>query len=388
MKSRKFRFDSTWMMVSLVVFALAVSGRAAAEELPWRAEGTVQPELLELVNQARGEARDCGDESFEAAAPLEWNEDLAKAALDHSNDMATHRLRGHEGSDGSRLRDRVSRHNPAMGALGEAIQLGGSTAERAVNMLLRSPPHCAILMGARFTGLGGSLSYNDTNYPYWVLVVGRVPEEREVERVQGVTREGPRSGQNPESVRSREEEDPIAVLRENGVRFVFQAGAGFGMNESRAAGVNGSGAESFRRHRFTLGLQVLGSMNPENPSSTADLGLFGDFGFMSGRGVRDFFPSVPVMYDEEYQSFWNLEVGSVFLKNLPLIALRLSGGAGMQGIPTSLSDELLITATGGVVMSPGGLEFLHVEGLARGYWSGLTSVGWELSGRVGVVWGF
>ncbi len=65
--------------------------------------------VLELVNAARGVARDCGEgHHFEAARPVTASPTLAEVALEHSRDMAEHRKLGHPGSDGSAPADRVA----------------------------------------------------------------------------------------------------------------------------------------------------------------------------------------------------------------------------------------------------------------------------------------
>ena len=42
--------------------------------------------------------------------PLEWNTELARACKDHVEDVGPKGIAGHDGSDGSVLRDRTSRY--------------------------------------------------------------------------------------------------------------------------------------------------------------------------------------------------------------------------------------------------------------------------------------
>ena len=48
--------------------------------------------MLDLINEARAEARNCGDTFFPAAPPLNWDDRVEAAALGHSIDMAENRV--------------------------------------------------------------------------------------------------------------------------------------------------------------------------------------------------------------------------------------------------------------------------------------------------------
>ena len=64
--------------------------------------------ILDLVNAARAQARNCGAQYFGAAPPLAWNAQLALAALAHSSDMATHRYFSHTEKNGSVVDDQTA----------------------------------------------------------------------------------------------------------------------------------------------------------------------------------------------------------------------------------------------------------------------------------------
>ena len=110
--------------------------------------------VLELVNQARAEPRTCGDKAFKAAGPLRWNETLARASLGHASDMARQNYFSHDGRDGSKPADRVTRSGYKYRTTGENIAAGQSTPEDAVAGWIKSPPHCANLMNPAYAEMG------------------------------------------------------------------------------------------------------------------------------------------------------------------------------------------------------------------------------------------
>ena len=65
--------------------------------------------MLALVNQARAEARRCGDKPFGAAPALAWDNTLEKVAAQHASDMAANDYFSHSGRDGTTPAQRVTR---------------------------------------------------------------------------------------------------------------------------------------------------------------------------------------------------------------------------------------------------------------------------------------
>lgn len=110
--------------------------------------------VLDLVNQARGSRRNCGNQGFNAARPLRWNASLAEAALSHSEAMARFNFLSHDGRDGSTAAQRVERTGYRYRAMGENIAGGQSRPEDAVAGWINSPAHCATLMNPAFTEMG------------------------------------------------------------------------------------------------------------------------------------------------------------------------------------------------------------------------------------------
>lgn len=110
--------------------------------------------LHALVNEARSEARTCGDVQYGAAPPLALEPRLMAAAQKHSVDMHEHGFMSHTGSDGSTLSERVEREGYAWRQLGENVAWGYTTPESVMAGWLGSPGHCSNLMRPGYTELG------------------------------------------------------------------------------------------------------------------------------------------------------------------------------------------------------------------------------------------
>src|SRR6266699_2554716 len=65
--------------------------------------------VLELTNEARARARQCGSAYLEAAPPLAPNAILERAAAQYARDMATYGYMDHTGRDGSSPEERITR---------------------------------------------------------------------------------------------------------------------------------------------------------------------------------------------------------------------------------------------------------------------------------------
>ena len=130
--------------------------------------------VLDLVNRARAESRSCGARTFNAARPLRWSQELAKASLLHAEDMAHNNYFSHYGRDGSTPAERVTRVGYKYRATGENIAGGQLTAEDAVATWIRSPSHCANLMSSAYTemGVGFAVNRNSELGVYWAQVLG------------------------------------------------------------------------------------------------------------------------------------------------------------------------------------------------------------------------
>ncbi len=157
------RGEETWIVLA---------GRSEAPFAALQDPAAVADRVLALVNAARAEARRCGRERFEPAAPLGTTPELMAAAALQSLDMAARGSLGHDGSDGSSSGDRIARAGYAWRAAGENVASGQRSAEAVVAGWLESPGHCATLMDARFseTGIAYALAPGKDPPSYWTHV--------------------------------------------------------------------------------------------------------------------------------------------------------------------------------------------------------------------------
>jgi uncharacterized protein YkwD len=151
---------------------IVMAGRAAMPFGALQDPAAVERRVLDLVNAARGEARQCGRERYEAAPPLKLSTPLSAAASLHSLDMVARGTLAHEGSDGSVSGDRITRAGYIWQGSGENIAAGQLDAESVVAAWLSSPGHCATLMQPRFTETGVAFALAPQQNPsiYWTQV--------------------------------------------------------------------------------------------------------------------------------------------------------------------------------------------------------------------------
>lgn len=137
----------------------------------WREVGR---SILQHVNAARGEPRQCGDQAFEAASELDWSDTLAEAALAHSQDMARRDYFSHRAPNGEQAGDRARQAGYRWSRVGENIAAGQGSAEQVVAGWLASPGHCANIMNAAFTEMGAAYATNEDSAAgsYWTQVFG------------------------------------------------------------------------------------------------------------------------------------------------------------------------------------------------------------------------
>ncbi|MBC9249976.1 hypothetical protein A9179_06765 [Pseudomonas alcaligenes] len=157
------RVDRDWR----IVLARPLLGRLG----DWQAEGQ---KLLEQLNAARGQARQCGSQAFAAAAPLAWNATLATAAESHSRAMANANFFSHRDRDGRTPGDRAELAGYAGQRIGENIAAGHDSARAVVDGWLASPGHCANLMNPQFSELGAAYAVDPKSDAgiYWTALFG------------------------------------------------------------------------------------------------------------------------------------------------------------------------------------------------------------------------
>ncbi|MDN5398280.1 MAG: CAP domain-containing protein [Pseudomonas sp.] len=137
----------------------------------WQTEGR---KLLDLINTARAEPRQCGTQAFNATAPLSWNDTLAGAANSHTRNMANGNFFDHLDPDGRTPGDRAELAGYIAKNIGENIAAGLDTPRKVVDGWLASPGHCANLMNPQFRELGAAYAMDPKSDAgiYWTGLFG------------------------------------------------------------------------------------------------------------------------------------------------------------------------------------------------------------------------
>lgn len=134
-------------------------------------------QLLLATNAARAVDQDCGEfGKMPAVAPVKRNSVLDRAAWLHAEDMVYHNFFSHEGSDGSRVSERVASVQYTGIPVGENLAATFRSPEGVVQGWLDSDSHCRILMSPHAVEAGFAVLAGDKNNDfaeYWVQVFGR-----------------------------------------------------------------------------------------------------------------------------------------------------------------------------------------------------------------------
>lgn len=148
-----------------------------AEAGPDNTTGYTLESMLPFINEARGEARTCGNDSYPAQPPLQWSNSLADIARQHSMEMAREGFFTHESHDGSSMGTRVWPYWNGT-TIGENIAASSvnRSDEYVVQLWLDSPGHCALIMHPGFTHAGAASGHNTENgykfHHFWTLDFG------------------------------------------------------------------------------------------------------------------------------------------------------------------------------------------------------------------------
>lgn len=131
-----------------------------------------QLDILEQVNQARSEARYCGEDYYPAVSAVTWNCKLEDAAQLHTDDMIENNFFSHTGSDGLTVANRVINQGYYYYYVGENIAAGQMTVESVMEAWLNSPGHCANIMRSNYTEVAVvyETSSQTDYYIYWTQV--------------------------------------------------------------------------------------------------------------------------------------------------------------------------------------------------------------------------
>ncbi len=134
-------------------------------------------QLLVATNAARAVDQDCGEfGKMPAVSPVGRNSVLDEAAWVHAEDMVYHNFFSHEGSDGSRVTERVSSVQYTGIPVGENLAATFRSPEGVVQGWLDSDSHCRILMSPHAMEAGFAMLEGDEKNDfaaYWVQVLGR-----------------------------------------------------------------------------------------------------------------------------------------------------------------------------------------------------------------------
>lgn len=130
--------------------------------------------LLELLNAARAQPRQCGGQAFAATTPLAWNAILGAAAEAHSRDMANNNYFDHKDRNGGTPGDRAELAGYSYQQIGENIAVGQDTIRKVVDGWVGSPGHCANLMNPEFKELGAAYAVDPKSDSgiYWTAMFG------------------------------------------------------------------------------------------------------------------------------------------------------------------------------------------------------------------------
>ncbi|MCQ4312848.1 CAP domain-containing protein [Pseudomonas stutzeri] len=137
----------------------------------WQAEGQM---LLDEINRARGQARQCGGKPFASAKPLAWNATLASVAETHSRAMANGNFFSPLDKDGRTPGDRAELAGYSGTQVGQNIAAAVDRPSRVVEGWLASPGHCTNVMNPRSSELGAAYAVDPQSDAgiYWVGLFG------------------------------------------------------------------------------------------------------------------------------------------------------------------------------------------------------------------------
>jgi uncharacterized protein YkwD len=107
--------------------------------------------------------------------PLTIDPRLAAAAQRHARDMAARHRMSHRGSDGSSPFRRMEAEGFAFRRAGENVAAGDLTAESAMGLWMKSPPHRRNVLG-NFSRIGAGYATAEDGRSYWCVTFGSVAE--------------------------------------------------------------------------------------------------------------------------------------------------------------------------------------------------------------------
>lgn len=117
--------------------------------------------ILQLVNAARTTGCTCGTTVMAPVTPVTWNDQLGKAAYDHSVDMKANTYFSHTALSGATPGQRITAAGYQWKSFGENIAMGYTTEQAVMAGWLNSEGHCKNIMngGLKEMGVGREANY-------------------------------------------------------------------------------------------------------------------------------------------------------------------------------------------------------------------------------------
>ena len=174
----------------LIVILLATFANAKSKvniNPPHISQAKIQ-EYMRKINALRSVSQDCGKFGIKKAThPLRWNNNLYKAAYEHSRDMAMNSMLEHYGSNtkydltgkvyGSSDQFLRARANGYWNNdyVGENILYGNYhfSSNEVMESFIQHDEHCPNMMNPRFQDVGVAHYYNpQTGNEFWTVILG------------------------------------------------------------------------------------------------------------------------------------------------------------------------------------------------------------------------
>ncbi|MEJ7737342.1 MAG: CAP domain-containing protein [Chitinophagaceae bacterium] len=123
--------------------------------------------LLALVNEVRKSGCICGTTIMPPVGTVVWNDQLSKAAYDHSKDMFVENYFSHTAENGSNPGARITNAGYTWKSYGENIAKGYVDEQAVMSGWLSSEGHCKNIMTAAFKEMGAGREAS-----YWTQEFG------------------------------------------------------------------------------------------------------------------------------------------------------------------------------------------------------------------------
>jgi uncharacterized protein YkwD len=178
---RRARGASASALCALLLAGLAAAAGARAPDADAAPQGGAVPtpdEVLQRLNEARGQGADCGHSgNLVVAAPLTWSDNLAAVATAQSIEMAMLKSMQHRDSRNRGLAERLQAGGYRFSSAAENVAVGYPVLDDVVAAWLESKSHCENLMnpGLRELGLAcvdARIDGDASEGRYWTLVLG------------------------------------------------------------------------------------------------------------------------------------------------------------------------------------------------------------------------